>query len=230
MKGIYKWTNLINNKVYVGKSVDISKRLQSYKYEVNKNNARPIIQALRKYGFQNFKFEVIEECSNLTETELLEREQYWMNYYNSQDSNYGYNILDADETPSDRFSIGSLNSKARLTEDKVLDIRELIYNMRISPVEVYKLYSDQVSYPTFEKAYRGTTWKNVDMSMIRDIHKDAIRKGKPKAKLTEKDVKNIRYRHEILKESVSTIYESYLGLCNRNTIKRICDYQTWKNT
>lgn len=153
-----------------------------------------------------------------------------MDYYNSQNPQYGYNIRDAKDTPLECFgTVGSSNAKARLTEEKVLNIRELIYNMKISPIEVYKLYSDQVSYSAFEKAYRGHTWTNVDASMIYDRHSDILRKGRPKAKLTKEDVKAIRYRHEVLKEDISTIYESFLGVCNRNTIKRVCDYETWKN-
>lgn len=101
--------------------------------------------------------------------------------------------------------------------------------MCISPAEVYKMYSNQISYNAFEKAYRGTTWNNVDTSMIYNRSTKIIRKNKPKAKLTKEDVKNIRYRYEVLKEDISTIYESYLGICGRSTIKRVCDYQTWKN-
>ena len=229
MKGIYKWTNLVNNKVYIGKSVNIPKRLREYKYEVEKNNQRPIIRALQKYGFQNFKFEIIENCNHLSDEKLLEREQYWMNYYNSQNPQFGYNILNAIESPAEHFSAGSVNTKARLNEDKVLSIRDAIYNMCISPAEVYKMYSSQISYNAFEKAYRGTTWSNVDTSMIRDRNKEVVRKNQPKAKLTVEDVRTIRYRYEVLKEDISTIYESYLGICNRNTIKRVCNYETWKN-
>ena len=142
MKGIYKWTNLINNKVYIGKSVNIPKRLREYKYQVEKNNQRPIIRALQKYGFQNFKFEIIENCDYLSDEKLLEREQYWMNYYNSQNPQFGYNILNAIESPAEHFSVGSSNTKARLNEDKVLSIRDAIYNMCISPAEVYKMYRE----------------------------------------------------------------------------------------
>ena len=36
MKVIYKWTNLVNGKVYIGKSIDIAKRLREYRYEVKR--------------------------------------------------------------------------------------------------------------------------------------------------------------------------------------------------
>ena len=89
LKGIYLWTNLINGKKYVGKSEDIASRKRGYRKEVNKGSDRYIIKALRKYGFENFSFEVIEEV----EDNILEREQYWMDFYQTLDKNKGYNVL-----------------------------------------------------------------------------------------------------------------------------------------
>lgn len=229
MKAIYKWTNVQNNKIYIGKSVDIARRLRNYRDEVKKNKQRPIISAIRKYGFENFNFEIIEICDSLTNQEILEREQYWINFYNSKDRNFGYNILDADDTPGENYSIGSKNNKARLNEEKVLNIREMIFLQNISPAEVYKIYSTEISYDAFCKAYRGNTWKNVDMSMIRDISSEVKRKGNRKAKLTKEDVKEIRKLAEQENWSISEIYDKFLGICTRGTIKRIVNYETWKN-
>ena len=230
MKAIYKWTNTINGKVYIGKSVDIAKRLREYRYEVNRGTTRPIISAIRKYGFSKFEFEIIEECNELTNEQLLEREQYWMNYYDAQNPEKGYNLLSANETPLEAFSQGSKNVKARLNEEKVLDIREMIFNQNIKPAEVYKIYANEVSYDAFCKAYRGETWKNVPMDMIRNINSEVERKGKAKAKLTKEDVIEIRRLAEQEGWTVSEIYENkYLGVCSRGTIKRVINYETWKD-
>lgn len=229
MKAIYKWTNLQNNKVYIGKSVDIARRLRNYRDEVKKNKQRPIISAIRKYGFENFNFEIIEICDSLTNQEILEKEQYWINFYNSKNKNFGYNILDAGDAPGENYSIGSRNNKARLNEEKVLNIREMIFLQNISPVEVYKIYSAEISYDAFCKAYRGNTWKNVDMSMIRDISLEVKRKGSKKAKLTKEEVKEIRRLAEQENWTISEIYDKFLGVCTRGTIKRIVNYETWKN-
>ena len=229
MKAIYKWTNLQNNKVYIGKSVDIARRLRNYRDEVKKNKQRPIISAIRKYGFENFNFEIIEICDSLTNQEILEKEQYWINFYNSKNKNFGYNILDAGDAPGENYSIGSRNNKARLNEEKVLNIREMIFLQNISPVEVYKIYSAEISYDAFCKAYRGNTWKNVDMSMIRDISLEVKRKGSKKAKLTKEEVKEIRRLAEQENWTISEIYDKFLGICTRGTIKRIVNYETWKN-
>lgn len=230
MKAIYKWTNLQNGKVYIGKSVNITKRLREYRYEVKKGNQRPIIAALRKYGFDKFKFEIIEDCDNLTNEQLLEREQYWMNYYNAQNRDFGYNILDADESPAVEYSQGAKNVKAKLNEEKVLDIREAIFLQNIPPAEVYKMYANEISFDAFRKAYTGKTWTNVDMSMIRDLGPGiAQREGKPKAKVTKDDVIKIRALADD-GWTISQIYDTYfLGVCTRSTIKRIVNRETWKN-
>lgn len=152
-----------------------------------------------------------------------------MNYYNSQNLEKGYNLLDSTETPLEAFSQGSKNVKARLNEEKVLAIREMIYLQNISPAEVYKIFANEISYDAFNKAYRGETWKNVDTSMIRNINSEVERKGKPKAKLTKEDVIEIRRLAEEEHWTVSEIYDKYLGVCTRNTIKRVVNYETWKN-
>lgn len=230
MKVVYKWENLLNNKIYIGKSVDIAKRLREYRYEVNRGHTRPIISAMRKYGFENFQFSIIEECDSLTNEQLLEREQYWIEFYDAKNPNKGYNLLDATETPLEIYSQGSKNVKARLNEEKVLDIREMIFIQNISPAEVYKMYANEISYDAFCKAYRGNTWLNVDTSMIRNINSEVERKGKKKAKLTKDDVKEIRRLAEGEHWSVSEIYDNkFLGVCTKGTIKRVVDYETWKN-
>ena len=89
MAYIYKITNIINQKIYIGKTVltpeeRFSQHLRDSKKE-NINN-RPLYKAINKYGEENFLLETIEECDYAI---LDEREIYWINYYNS--FHYGYN-------------------------------------------------------------------------------------------------------------------------------------------
>lgn len=85
MIGIYKITNKINKKSYIGQSIHIEQRWQEHLYQSTKCSL--IKYALFKYGQENFTFEVIEECPQ----ELLnEREQYWIKYYNTYEE--GYNL------------------------------------------------------------------------------------------------------------------------------------------
>lgn len=93
MVGIYKITNLINNKIYVGQSINIKDRWYQHKYKADKPQERgynSIIHcAFRKYGIDNFSFEILEECN---EDELDTKEQYWIKTLNTLAPN-GYNIL-----------------------------------------------------------------------------------------------------------------------------------------
>ena len=88
MIGIYKIENKINKRVYIGQSTDIQKR---WKDHINNCNASKynyaIYVAMRKYGIENFTFEILEECPK---DKLSEREKYWIDFYET--NTYGYNI------------------------------------------------------------------------------------------------------------------------------------------
>lgn len=77
MTGIYKITNP-NGKIYIGQSIDLNKRLNDYKYLDCKNQIR-LYNSLKKYGFQNHKFEIITLCY---EEQLNEFERDFQEAYN----------------------------------------------------------------------------------------------------------------------------------------------------
>lgn len=69
---IYKTTNIINNKIYIGK--------RKGNFDKNyKGSGKILKSALKKYGKENFIVELIEECPNLQIQN--EREKYWISYY-----------------------------------------------------------------------------------------------------------------------------------------------------
>ena len=85
---IYKITNDINEKVYVGKTtLTIEERFKMHCRDCYKRSEekRPLYAAMRKYGKEHFKIEKIEECdSNLSS----EREQYWIGFYKGFEEGY----------------------------------------------------------------------------------------------------------------------------------------------
>ena len=93
MQGVYKIQNTINGKLYIGSSVNIERRFKSHKKELNEKTHNNIYlqNAWNKYGEDSFVFEVIE-IVNDRET-LREREQYYIEIYNSANHAHGYNIL-----------------------------------------------------------------------------------------------------------------------------------------
>lgn len=92
---VYKITNLINNKIYVG----ITKRDPKVRFNEHFSNKKELLFKVKeKYGKENFSLEIIE--SNLSEVEIDDKERYYINFYNSLIPN-GYNL-----------SIGGISNKS----------------------------------------------------------------------------------------------------------------------
>jgi group I intron endonuclease len=91
---IYKITNVINNKIYIGQTVHtIQHRFQRHINDaINCNLNTHFARAIRKYGKESFRIEIID-TTNSSE-ELTAKERYWIHFYNS--INYGYNETDAE--------------------------------------------------------------------------------------------------------------------------------------
>lgn len=87
---IYKITNTINNKIYIGQTrYTIQKRWIEH-CETSSRLNYPLYKAMRKYGQDNF---IIEEIEQISDELLNEREIYWISFYNSYaPSGYGYNV------------------------------------------------------------------------------------------------------------------------------------------
>lgn len=88
--GIYKITNTLNQKVYIGQAVNIAER---WKQHIKRAlGAEPLTQnklypAMQKDGVWNFTFEIVEVCDK---SKLNEREQYWQKFFGAKE--YGYSI------------------------------------------------------------------------------------------------------------------------------------------
>lgn len=83
---IYKTTNLINGKMYIGQHKYSGEGIDPKYY----GNGTTFKKALKKYGKENFKVEILEWCENMDE--LNEKEKYWIVFYNAK--NIGYNLDD----------------------------------------------------------------------------------------------------------------------------------------
>lgn len=91
--GIYSIKNLINGKVYVGSSSDIRKRWSTHKRMLDNNEHynEHLQKSWNKYGEKNFDFKIIEHTDLDT---LLKREQYWIDFYGSNDYKKGFNMCE----------------------------------------------------------------------------------------------------------------------------------------
>lgn len=92
-RGVYLITNLENNKIYVGSTTNSFKErwmTHIQKLRSNKHPNQHLQSSFNKYGENKFKFSILEVQTNIQT--ILEREQYYLDFYKSYDRNIGYNI------------------------------------------------------------------------------------------------------------------------------------------
>lgn len=89
--GIYKITNKINGKCYIGQSVNLKNRIAMHRSMLKHNNEdNPLlVKASKKYGYNNFEISIIKYCN---ENELDYYEKYYIEHYKSYKRKKGYNI------------------------------------------------------------------------------------------------------------------------------------------
>jgi group I intron endonuclease len=97
-QGIYKITNIVNNKFYIGSSKKLNKRLIDHfsRLRNNSHKNKHLQDSFNKYGEVNFQIDILEEFENITAEELLDKEQEyldsindWRNCYNqTRDTKY----------------------------------------------------------------------------------------------------------------------------------------------
>ena len=93
---IYKVTNISNNKIYIGKTIQDFEKYKRTHISNALNNVdskygrkpRVFYNAIRKHGYENFEWEILEICQN--KNELNEKEIFYIEKYNSYST--GYNM------------------------------------------------------------------------------------------------------------------------------------------
>lgn len=119
--GIYEIRNLVNNKVYIGSSINVKARLYEHSRLLNigKHENKHLQRAWNKYGKDNFKFQILEKIcfkkqKSFTVRNLRDLETNYILKANSADSDYGYNIIPG--------GVGTLNLK--ISEERRKKISE----------------------------------------------------------------------------------------------------------
>lgn len=234
---IYKVTNKNNGKIYIGQTIkNLSSRKNAHKFMSEKGDRRTIFQiALLDYGFDNFTWEQIDTANS--REELDENEKYWIAYYKSNNTEYGYNSSDGGVktiySEQARKHMSEAHIGQKVTEETRCKISAFMkghkYNLgRMATEETKKRMSiaQRGKKRTFE-----TRLKMSEAAKNRKHTKDALCKitdkmREIKSTLKEKDV--IYIRKEISKGVKNKVLAEMFNV----SVQSICDIKhgrCWKD-
>lgn len=157
---VYKITNNINSKVYIGITNNYKKRWSNEKNNPkNPKNQQVITQAIAKYGKDNFTFELL--FSNLTIEEACQKEQELIFKYDCLIPK-GYNVDKGGKYhPNRPPQFGEKNGRSLLTDEEALYIKD----NRDKPMYIlYEEFSDKISYESFKKCYKHQTYTHLPIT------------------------------------------------------------------
>lgn len=163
---IYKFTNMTNQKVYIGQTNDIEKRKRGHKSESFNTKANgyhlPFHCAVRKYGWDNFNFEILEEIPDEFGRDYLnEREIFFISYYHSLTSENGYNLTKGgDGCAKPKLSFEECVKCSKLFNlQEVKDIQQML-------LDGYAFYEIKNKYPLLTDSFLSNI--NTGWNFIRE--------------------------------------------------------------
>lgn len=217
--GIYK-IDYPNGKTYIGLSENIKRRF--WEHNNISNNKQVCDKAIRKYFGKVERITILEECEP---SKLGEREKFWVAFFRSNEKDKGYNISPGGEHP---------RTRSVFTDTEVIDIRKRKAKGERKR-DVYQDYQDR-KFNTFEKVWLGQSYYGVGQKYLdqcehktRQEYSSEANRGERnnKAKLTEKDVRQIRQLYQ-QGATIADIHKQF-NFVAYVSIERVCKKITWKH-
>lgn len=185
MAYIYKITNDINQKIYIGKTeFSIEKRFKEHCQDAfrDRNEKRPLYAAMRKYGTEHFHIELIEE-TNIPE----EREKYWIEQYRSFKNGYnatlggdGKRYIDYDLVISTYLITQNLNETAKILQ---CDTRHLAQILKHNNINIKS--QSEINREKYGKIIGQFTKDNKLIHSFSSIQEASKSINKPRAHISE---------------------------------------------
>jgi len=195
---VYKVTNIINNKMYVGMTtVNLKRRKSQHLYTCRSSGTAYLSKAIRDFGKDSFKFEEIDTAKTLDE--LIEKERVWIKKLNTLHPN-GYNFLDGME-------LGSGLARNRCVAIRCRDLNKIFNSISEASLEL-NIDSSNIWYCCKGKtdAAGGLFFEYIDENKRNKAEEFRI-KRKDKAKESFR-VMGIKERKSIVCVNTGVIYDS----------------------
>ncbi len=196
MIGIYKITNKLNGKTYIGQTDNIERRLAEHKQK----RKQTIDNYINVIGVENFDFEIIEECNI---EELDEKEQYYINKYDTKENGYNY------QDGGFNNSSGEGNGRAILTEADVIRIRTA-YKNHEQPKKVFEKEFKKlgITKHSFQAVWQGRCWSNIMPEVFTEENKNYyIREMSRERNSIFSKEQVLKYRTYYINHTAKEVYE-----------------------
>ncbi|MFW6246615.1 MAG: GIY-YIG nuclease family protein [bacterium] len=220
---IYQIKNKINNKKYVGQTIrTLIDRINDYKRGYGNDY---INNAFNKYGWDNFEFTIIDTASTIDE--LNNKEIYYINKYNSNNKNFGYNIESGGDNKIPTIETIEKMSRSHLGIKQTNEwVNKRIANAGTEEAKKYgRRKTDIEKQELSDKSPKYWLGRERD-----EKTKEKISRTKKERGLSDKQ-KNILFKtvykknpktNEILETFESTSHASTIIGVNQSTISRWC--------
>lgn len=161
--GIYKITNP-KGKIYIGRSINIFKRWSEHKYE----SKSLIYRSINKYGFENHKFEIIEQLNTLDNDKLNELEIYYIQKYDSTNVKIGLNLCKGGGRLGFKHSAHTIEKMKRNRKGKKNSLGRIVSqetkNKIAESLKGNKLSQSQIDKSILTRLSRGMTTIVLDVN------------------------------------------------------------------
>ena len=226
MIGIYKITNKINNKSYIGQSVNISKRWYEH---LNKrgNPNLPLYKDFDKYGSDNFTFTILEHCKK---EELNEKEIYYIKFYNSLIPN-GYNLQKGGRSKGYEiyflFSKEDIDNIYSLLRENKLTFNEIAEKYNVSNTLI-RYINEGIEYPQDDIQYPIRSREDSHKIHYTNLKNKLCGEQSYRATITEETAKKIIFDLENnLELKIVDIAKKYNTTID--VVKDINRFKSWKH-
>jgi group I intron endonuclease len=144
--GIYKIENIVDKKIYIGSSVNVESREYKHFWMLKRksHDNNHLQNAYNKFGKDSFKFQIIEECGD---DNLIIRENFYIDFYKSNISEFGYNLATVNEFRRNTFNdeVKQKLSKYNLIKNGNFNTFSLT-NIKTNDIFIFETLVDGANY------------------------------------------------------------------------------------
>lgn len=190
--GIYMIKCEVDGKVYIGSSVNLRNRKYKHYWMLrkNKHDNKHLQHSFNKFGEDKFIFQILEECDL---SNLIERENYFIEIYNSNNSSYGFNLAMVNDLRRNTFNIEVKKNLSRHYLIKNSNFKSFsLENVETNEITYYDNLVDAANF-LIDNSFTTGSPKNVRQKLSYCLRNKKINNGKN----SNGSVRKYCYKHKL---------------------------------